>query len=131
MKKLMTMLATGAFLLAGGVLFAQGTQAAANKAPAKKMAKVEKKASVHHWMSGDVTAFEAGKSITVKDKAGKEETLTIDAKSHVTKSVKQGAEVRAYWVEKDGQNIATKIESSKYHPTKMMKKSSKTEKKSS
>lgn len=106
-----------AFLTMGSLLVAQDTsssssaQSETKSQTTTKTAAGEKKTTRSHKgaVSGEVTAYEEGKSITVKGpKADK--TVDIDAATKVTaKDIKEGTRVRVSWKEKDGKEVAVRI----------------------
>lgn len=63
-------------------------------------------------LSGTVASVdEAGKMLTVKNKAGKETTLAwTDATKVTGGSLKAGERVSIRWIEKDGKSVATSIQ---------------------
>ena len=121
MKKPATLLAALAFLTMGSLLLAQDTSSSSSSQTetktesSTKSAKGGKKTtrSKTGSVTGEVTAYEEGKSVTVKGPKG-DKSVTIDASTKVTaKDVKEGSHVRVSWKEKDGQEVAVRISAAK------------------
>ena len=109
---LVAMLTTMAF--AGGVM-AQGQAkpaapaATEKQAPAPEKAKVEKEEATKAMKaSGNVTAYEAGKVIKVKEK-DKEMAFDITANTQVKGEVKDGAKVTVMYKKEGDKMVATAI----------------------
>lgn len=138
MKKLVTILSSLSFLMVGSLLLAQNTSSQTSsqsetkaKTTTESSTGKKTKKSKTGSVSGEVTKYEEGKSITVKGPKG-EKTVDIDASTKVTaKDVKEGSKVRVSWKETDGKEVATRVSSvvaKKSHKTSTKKSSeSKTE----